>query len=158
MKNCILLLLIQSSFIFAQAHRPNNSIYLEGLGVGGKYSLNYERIIEEDFSIRVGFTAWTESFNGVGPYTAIPIMANYYLGFGDGGSKLELGLGIEYAKTNGHGLLLGQPTGWSVFGASAINYRYQPPNGGILYRIGLSQLFDKSEIIYIPGISIGMYF
>jgi hypothetical protein len=158
MKNCIFFLLFYSSFIFGQVHRPNSSIYLEGLGIGGEYSLNYERIIEDDFSIRVGFTTWTESFIGVGPYTAIPILANYFLGLGDGGSKIEFGFGIEYANTNGNGLHHDQPAGWSVIWASVLNYRYQPFNGGILFRIGFSQLYGTSGVGTLPGISVGFIF
>ncbi len=158
MKKLAFLLVVLSSVVFSQNNRSSNHIFIEVLGVGGEYSINYERLIDEDYSIRIGFTNWTNSFIGTGPYTAFPIMGTYSFGLGDGGSKLEIGLGIEYAKTNGNGVLHSQPIGWSINGASSLNYRYQSLNGSVVYRIGASQLFSTSSIVVIPGLSVGIMF
>src|SRR2546430_8651465 len=40
----------------AQDRNATNSIFLEGGGPGLAYSLNYERIFENDFGLRVGFS------------------------------------------------------------------------------------------------------
>ena len=37
-------------------HPAPNSIYLEGLGAGLAYSLNYERRVIDDLGVRVGFS------------------------------------------------------------------------------------------------------
>ncbi len=49
------------SFSYGQtdaSKASRNNAYLEVLGNGGLYSLNYERIVVEHFALRVGFASW----------------------------------------------------------------------------------------------------
>ena len=76
----------------------DNSLYLELGGSGAVYSLNYERFVHDDVSLRVGFgyvSLKGANIDG-GTVTAdvsmltIPVTASY-LGIGSGNHRLELG-------------------------------------------------------------------
>lgn len=88
-----------------------NAIYLEVLGNSVLGCLNYERMIGESFSVRIGalFTA-----------TA---MINYFIG--SGSHKLEIGGGATF----GYGYL--GPT-------LTLGYRYQPKEGGFVFKAGFT--------------------
>ena len=79
---------------------PENAIYFEALGPGILYSINYERMVTEAVSIRIGYSSWqvTTPFliTSSVSFTGIPIMVNVLQG--DGNSKLELGAGIEFVS------------------------------------------------------------
>ena len=84
-----------------QDRNATNSIFLEGGGPGLAYSLNYERIFENDFGLRVGFSylsvsgtasAGTSTANGTISMWTVPVLVNY-LGVNWGNHSLELGGG-----------------------------------------------------------------
>src|SRR5262245_43039769 len=44
----------------AEAERPAaNGVFLEGLGAGVLYSLNYERVVADAVAVRLGFSYWS---------------------------------------------------------------------------------------------------
>jgi hypothetical protein len=45
-----------------------------------------------------------------------------------------------------------------VTGAAAIGYRYQPTNGGFLFRIGLTPWFHSGGAKISGGLSLGVAF
>ena len=59
-----------------------NSLYFEGLGNGGLFSINYERLLTDGLSARVGFGSWPTvdflalSEVGRGRITTVPVMLN----------------------------------------------------------------------------------
>src|SRR2546429_9082512 len=94
-----------------QDRNATNSIFLEGGGPGLAYSLNYERIFENDFGLRAGFSYM--SFSGsAGSSSAsatmwtVPVLANY-LGLGSGNHSLELGAGATLVGVTGSGNRMG---------------------------------------------------
>ena len=156
--------------IFAQEKEgpySQNSIFVEVLGQGVFYSINYDRRITPDFSLRVGFTSWSITsilflVPGELKFTAIPVTANYLAG-GESAHHLELGIGLmpifltlqgdeEFFGSNVSG------SGASVVGTATIGYRLQPPGGGILFRIGFTPLFTFKKFVPWGGISLGAAF
>jgi hypothetical protein len=137
-----------------QDRDAKNSIFLEGGGPGLAYSLNYERVFENDFGLRVGFSYLSASGTATGGGTtasgsvsfwAVPVMANY-LGISSGNHALELGAGATIIGFNGAGsvgTIAGSGSGTVVLGSAILGYRRQPPGGGFQFRIGVEALVGK---------------
>lgn len=131
-----------------EEQRARNSVYLELLGNGGMYSVNFEREILPRLGLRVGAATWSndgdyifESTN-TRTLTTFPLMLNYSVGRGS--NRLEVG----------GGLLLGQSrrTEWDEETSSGIRtltgtigYRYQPERGGFLFRAGLVPFYSLNS-------------
>ncbi len=124
----------------AQAQEPtaNNTIYLEGGGPGGFYSINFERRIS-DFGVRVGFSYFSNSNFKV---TSFPLGFNY-IGVGGQSSHLELGATATLAIFEGTGLFTDGTSTVAVLGSGIIGYRYQPADGGFNFRIGAAPLLGN---------------
>lgn len=133
-----------------------NAIYLDLLGPGLMYSINYDRVIVDDVSARIGFSYFgvgASASDGSGTtasaefsYWAIPITVSY-LGVGSDTHILELGGGGAIVNFSGSGLLEADD---SSVGADAsvttaaltalVGYRRQPADGGFVFRAGLSPM------------------
>ena len=139
----------------AKEREAKNAIYLDLLGPGLLYSINYDRMITDEFSARIGF-----SYFGVGAsatdstgattasasfsYWAVPITASY-LGIGSDTNMLELGAGASILNFSGSGLIesddadVGAGASVTTLSATAmVGYRRQPADGGFVFRVGLS--------------------
>ena len=148
-----------------------NAIYLELGGNALAYSINYDRFVSQDASIRVGFEYW--GINGAvsvdGPDGApvsaslvvVPATLNYFLashnGRTVGSSKLELGAGIVYMHL---GVAFGgiKGAGDAIGGTATLGYRYQPYDGGFVFRAGVTPIFVFNIIQVWGGISAGVAF
>ena len=127
-----------------------NTLYAEGLGAGGAYSINYERLVMNDLGIHVGFSYWSVSASAgtassSGSFIAIPITASY-LGISSGAHTLELGGGItiwNVSVTGTSGGFAGAANGFIPIATAIVGYRYQPREGGFNFRVGASPLFGK---------------
>src|SRR5438445_530870 len=125
----ILVLAAAATPAFAQDRNATNSIFLEGGGPGLAYSLNYERIFENDFGLRVGFSylsvsgtasSGTSTANGTISMWTVPVLANY-LGINWGNHSLELGGGATVVGLSGAGSIgafAGSGSGTLVLGAA----------------------------------------
>ena len=169
MKTQTLRIVVIASLLFiasAQAQEPTrspassgdrtamNTIYAEGLGAGGAYSVNYERLVFNDLGIHLGFSYWsvhaTASGGGTtasatGSFIAIPITASY-LGISSGNHALELGGGVtiwNISVTGTSGGFVGSASGFVPVGTLIAGYRYQPRDGGFNFRVGASPLIGK---------------
>lgn len=128
----------------------NNSFFLEAGGPGLLYSVNYERVLENDFGLRVGFSytsfsASAGSSSASASFMAIPVIASY-LGLREGNHILELGGGATAVYFNGagsSGVVAGSGSGLTALGTAMIGYRRQPVNGGFQFRVGLEALVGK---------------
>ena len=144
-----------------------NCIYLELLGTGLLYSVNYEHRFAEHWSGRVGFTAY--SIPGIllaepevsMDFLGFPVLLNYLAG--SNGHYFEIGAGVLVLNLSLNGRKIwsgmdvnGQLT--TVSGAAAIGYRYQPTNGGFLFRIGLTPWFHHGGSKILGGLSLGVAF
>jgi hypothetical protein len=144
----------------------NNSIFIEGLGNGGLYSVNYERILgDTNFSLRAGFGYFridggtTFGFANA-PETDLlfPVLANYYVG--ETSHKLQLGAGalfwhrsISWASSAGHEETL------ETAATLVLGYRYLPRDGGFNFGVGFTPMIGDGGFFphFLPwgGLSMG---
>ncbi len=144
----------------AQTVRAKNSFYIEGLGNGLVYSLNYDRLFMERkktiLAARIG-ASWFPS--GGGNYR-IGALGELNLLYGKGKHFLETGLGLSYMYlddyywlTDEQGTVLevvDQKLHW-LFATGRFGYRYQKPEGGFFFRAAFTpvfQFYDKREDKY----------
>lgn len=138
--------------ILSQNIRFNNNMFLEAFGNGGAYSLNYDRVIYEDFSFRVG-ASFIKSEDEL--VKAFPVIVNYRLYLNN--NYFELGVGTtvftlplnfgDFGSHNAEGALF----------TSVISYCFQSAIG-INGRIALTPFYYDNKIIPFGGFSIGYSF
>lgn len=145
----IILFLFWGHSLSAQNEAAKNGIYLELLGNGIIYSVNYERFFNEQFSIRAGFGTFSVGgtfffFPLAINMTTFPILGNYF--YGSGSNKLELGAGVLLGSTKiVSGFDNDRDQRSTIFDLTAFTgYRYQNPNGGFIFRAGLTPFLTLS--------------
>jgi hypothetical protein len=147
----------------SQDREAKNAIYVDLLGPGLFYSINYDRVITDDLSARIGFsylslgatvddgagTTVSQSF----AYWAVPLTVSY-LGIGSKDNMFEVGGGGILMNVEGSGLV--EAEGENVdaegnidtmlFGMTALaGYRHQPADGGFVFRVGMSPMMVFSS-------------
>jgi hypothetical protein len=158
--------------------QTQNAIYLEILGNGILYTINYDRLLGQDYGFRVGLgylglSRSSSNNNDDGGTTAsasllvVPATFNYFLASHSGGtvgsSKLELGVGIVFldvsasVSSGGVGTLISGSGGF-IGETATIGYRYQPYDGGFLFRIAFTPIFTKLGFLPWGGVSFGLTF
>jgi hypothetical protein len=144
-----------------------NTIYAELLGNALSYSLNYERMIQDNIGLRIGVSYFALTVgsaldkNFTTSIFSMPLMGMYFVG--TEASRLELGLGTTVASssvktvTNGSENVVG---GISAIITSTIAYRIQPPQGGFNFKIGATPYFAPATgtVMIWGGISAGFGF
>lgn len=131
---------------------PRHAAYLELLGSGGLYSVNYERRVQERVALRIGAGSWSgDDIFGSGQttVTTVPVTIS------------ALRVGTRHFLEAGGGILLGRKSAESSFGeptrtsavfalSGLLGYRYQQPGGGFLFRSALTPLvgFGSEEDAY----------
>ena len=147
----------------------HNAIYFEALGAGILYSINYERFITKDVTLRIGYSSWSVPFFGLESFIGVPVMVHDLIGSGN--SKLDIGLGLEYVKIE-YGNSFLENAANAVFqssinnsgelstavGIGAIAYRYQPYFGGLYFQIGYYPFFSTNGFAGRIGMSGGLCF
>lgn len=122
-----------------------NSLYVEFLGNGGLYSINYDRqfvtIAERHrFGMRIGFsfiTVGVDSLNAKYPMV-FPLTVNYMLGRQ---RRLEIGGGVSprlYFRSNGDVVFNIEP-------CATLGFRLQREDNDFVFRIGFTPLFFDSD-------------
>lgn len=144
----------------------NNVIYIEGLGPGLLYSLNYERVFQP-VSVRLGVDYFSISATNAdgssasATFLAIPITISY-LGLGSLKHMFEIGAGGSILYFGGAVNTLGNTTHGSAvsgLGTIILGYRYQPPDGGFFLKAGLSPLITGSgSFLPWPYVGLGATF
>jgi hypothetical protein len=135
-------------------HPSPNSVYLEGLGAGLDYSLNYERVLFDQLALRAGVSYL--SFQPAVPpgtvsatvtYVTVPVTASY-IGIRKGSSALELGGGGMVVYTSGAASALGvSASGGGVLPAAVVmvGYRLHPvDHAGFQFRVGVMALMGEA--------------
>ena len=161
---------LSTSFTKAQT----NTVFMELGGNGLVWSLNYDRMITEKISIRVGYGFFqisdlffnTELQDDVedsyydSKVSLVPIVVNYLLGSGN--HKLEIGLGIRYAMVEGNGFIWNLPlpdNGSETSATGVLGYRYHSDTGGFSFRLSLAPIYHEGrEFFAMPGLSLGYSF
>lgn len=159
----ILLFLLPSNLV-SQENSARNAAYIEVFGLGGLYSINYERFITNDFTARIGYTSWM--VNMLGPKSRRgPIFMGSYL-VGQDNNRMEIGAGVEFASAKGGSIFAReelQAQDYTMFLAT-FGYRYQPSDGGFHFRavfmpmIWLNNSTSSSLTFGTFGISFGVCF
>lgn len=144
-------------YFFSNHVFNRKAVYLEGLGTGGFYSINYEYLFH-DYGLKQGFRGGPSFFiNFLDANKPKVFTGNLeYVAFGFGGvHHLEFGVGMQYCfqtyKTevpyySADTVLIGYHTyKYNSSGPSLvprIGYRYQDPDGGFVIRVGYTPLFS----------------
>jgi len=149
--------LFNAGQLISQQHP--NSIYLELMGSGGLYSLNYDRMFTPNIGGRIGFSYFSFTsdnffFPSVDMYM-FPISLNYFAG--EGNSKFEIGSGVTIVTGTADWFGV-KGSGSAIAGIFNIGYRYQQSEGGFLFRIGLTPILSSTGIHPWGGLSIGTAF
>ena len=147
----------------ARAERDQNFAHFELLGNAGLYSLNYTRIVLDDFAARIGISyvalgAGIERAGARADALTIPLTA-HYLGVGSARHRLDLGLGalVLYASAEARAEAREiARESFTVVGTASVGYRYLPPSG-FTFNIGFTPIFGP---IFLPwgGMGIGHTF
>jgi len=149
-----------------------NVVFLELGGNGLVYSVNYERFVSDNASLRIG-AGYIGVGASAGPGSAsasmltIPLLGNYYLGSAN--HKLQLGLGLTLIRLAGTiefspierraveasgSVVIPAPTG-------VVGYRYIPESGGLALFAGFTPFLapgtDRTVVPW-PGLSVGGVF
>jgi len=158
----ILSILISASQSNAQNSNTTykkNQLYLELAGNGLVYSVNYERLLTENFTLRAGIGYTPGLILAEGTFIQIPVTASYLLG--GQSSKLEMGLGATFFSGQDVEFLGIDAEDFSVVLVTGIlGYRYVS-RGGFVFRIALTPFYSsESEPNFnlYGGLSFGFMF
>ena len=142
-------------------HISQNSIYLELLGSGLVYSINYERSINQFLSGRIGFMydllhlVIGDDEDEEDRLNMLPLMLNYMPG--ESKHKFEIGLGMAFVFTRGEFDDVGIfDSDTKLVGAAAIGYRIQPESRGMLFRVSFTPFFGDEGVLPWGGLSFGV--
>jgi hypothetical protein len=143
-------------------HPAPNSVYLEGLGAGIVYSINYERMVIDEVGVRLGFsymsfgasaTSGSNTTSASATFITIPITASY-TGIRSGKHSLELGGGTTIAYASGSASGIGASAsgaGAMPYGVAMIGYRLHPvDHAGFQLRVGLMALVGEGLALSNP--------
>ena len=135
-----------------------NAFYVELLGNGLLYSINYDRLFADQVSGRVGIMLiGAASDSSAAAVIAAPIMANYL--FGRGNSHFEAGIGALLVSGGSENVEGFEDEDFSgAVGTATLGYRYQRPGGGFVFRAGLTPFFGAGGIVPWFGVSFGYGF
>ena len=151
----------------------NNAVYLEGLGPGLIYSVNYERSFS-DFAARIGFgyisvsagaSSGTQTTQASASILTIPLTLSY-LGIGSKQNIFELGAGATILHAGAGASTIDTSSSTTASGSATvvlphvvIGYRFMPPGGGFLFRAGISAIVAGDPVILPwPYVALGGVF
>lgn len=144
-------------------HPAPNSIYLEGLGAGILYSVNYERMVIDELGVRLGFgytsvggsvSSGSMTTSASASLLMIPITASY-LGIRSGKHALELGGGTTIAYASGSASGIGASAsgaGVLPYGIAMVGYRLHPvDHAGFQFRVGAMAVVGQGLALSNPN-------
>lgn len=138
----------------------SQAVYMEVLGNGLTYSLNYD-------------TRFSQSLKGLGgragigyvaidgnSLTTIPLVVNYL--FGKDKHYFEVGAGatlLSAAASSDFGPVGSGEKGSTFIGTMSLGYRLEPLDGGFTFRAGITPIFDRTTFFpFWPQVSFGYAF
>lgn len=136
-----------------------NTFFVELLGNGLVYSLNYERFFTPQLGIRIGgmFLRGEDDAGDEATVGIFPVMATYLLG--DGNSHFETGLGVGIFTASANIDEIDEDFGASdLYATATLGYRYQKPEGGVIFRAGFTPAYASGNFIPWVGVSVGYAF
>jgi hypothetical protein len=149
-----------------QERTANNALYVELLGAGIIYSVNYDRRIG-DLALRAGLGYWslssgTSSTGGSASasWVGVPLSVSYNIGSLK--HSFEVGAGVTIHHFSGSASAPGvesSGSGTLVFGHAIFGYRYQPPQTGFFLRAGFSPIVGSGgQFLPWPHCGLGATF
>ena len=135
----------------------HNALFIELGGNGVAYSVNYERHLMEELTVRAGVGVWGFSFQGSGVFLAtIPVTASYLVG--SPSHKFELGGGVTGVVYSGNTTGTGAFEQSGIIGTAIAGYRYNPPQKAFFFKGAFTPLFGSFGFIPSIGVSLGVGF
>ncbi len=167
MKNLIgiCIFLIAATAAYPQSmENKNNIFYAELLGNGLFSSVNYERVISNNFDLRLGLGfAFDNSASNSGSHhttSFFPLaMANYLIDI-YGNNYVEAGGGFLIASTDfniSNTPNSFQQSAYTIIPTIAIGYRYSPKSGGFFFSAAFD-MFIYAGVLPWGGLGIGYRF
>ncbi len=163
---CIIIILLVSIFpLFKCYSQSENVIYLELLGNGGRYSINYEKSLIETFKFRFGVAHWSQKIGAVPGVvvkeskrttTTIPVL--FSMVSRAPVHHFEVGIGGTFGFTNK------REDNRIISASSFIGYRFQKRKTGLLLRAGFTPFygfegdFPDKGLFLSGGLSVGYHF
>jgi hypothetical protein len=145
-----------------------NSVYVEIIGSGLVWSINYDNLVSNHVALRagVGYLGLGTSSSGTNYQSVtasiltIPLTASYLFS-SDGpplsSHKFELGAGLTLVSISGSFSSF-STSGFGLIGTAILGYRYQPADGGVLFRADVTPWFGSGAFLIAGGLSIGYTF
>jgi hypothetical protein len=138
--------------VTAQVAVAPNRLYVEALGSGLVYSLNYERELRGPLNVRAGV--------GGMPFQSV----QYVVGFGMLGTAL--GSRQHSLRLAAGGGLLYAIDVWVIeavnnvyaYGTASVGYQFQPRPRGLFLRAACTPVLTRDEALLWGGISLGWAF
>ncbi|MFA8342670.1 MAG: hypothetical protein ACEPO8_06805 [Rhodothermaceae bacterium] len=143
----VILFLCFGSVFFCQT---KNNIYVEALGNGLAYTINFEREIVQNINLRIGY--------GNILVRTVPIMLNYHYYFENGHSFMA-GIGAVNVKWHDDFLSLlddFRSDKWTTTLSFAYNVKMKTP--GFNIRFAFTPFITSDEFIPYGGVSLGFAF
>jgi hypothetical protein len=143
----------------AETRDAHDAVYVELLGNGLLYSVNYDHMFGEHLALRAGFSAWRADgvFDAPNVFVSVPVAA--YGLVGDGDHKLELGAGVTpmfALPASGPDAVRARPSVlWLV---PSVGYRYAPRHGGVSFRAAVTPLVTLGAVLPMVAVSGGYQF
>lgn len=157
-----LVVLLQSSF-FGQPIEGTywrNHIYAELGGNAVLYSLNYERLLSDNISARIGLGLLPNITSSGDSYIGIPLTASYLIG--KSLVKIEIGLGITYLKSDYAAVGSRSDYRSYLLMTGIFGLRLVKSGGGLTGRFIFTPFYssqlEPSSFQFFGGISIGHAF
>jgi hypothetical protein len=139
--------------------RARNAVYVELIGNGLLYSVNYDRMLTDHLSARVGASylgARTDTESA--SLATFPVMINYLTG-ARSNHHFEAGAGVTLLTASAEDLDDFEEAGFDgIAGTATLGYRYQRPQGGFVFRSGLTPFFGAGGVLVSAGVSLGYSF
>ena len=141
----VVLVFMLFSSVYGSGDFKRRSVYFELGGEGIGVSLNIDYRFQPNFLFRVGFGEFLLGYS-------IPV-SFHVITNGNSNHHMEFEGGVTFGRIAN--IFGGGEAPYYLFTAG-IGYRYQRPNGGLVFRASFTPLFiDGSEILPLAGISIG---
>ena len=146
--------LISLAQIVYSQEQKDKSLYLELLGNGGLYSINFESNLVGPLNSRIGFSYFGGLFGD--SYFTLPIMLNYFNS--DDSFSPEIGIGIVPAHVK-QSFITEKKEDRVVIYSATFGLRFHIAEKG-LFRIGYTPLYSPSTktIVHSRGFSFGVRF
>jgi hypothetical protein len=135
----------------------HHAVYLEVGGQGILYTVNYDYRFTKFFAGRVGFTHFTipAFFISDLTITGFPLMGEFLIGGVDHFFEIGLGVMPTIGETS-FGFFSSTKSG--LIGTANIGYRYQPADGGFLFRASIPVFVTGKGARVWGGVSFGYAF